>query len=243
VDLVRLVREGALDSELAALLWLLVGDGVPLIVAGDADLDTRCATASALLDVPPESPWVLLDADRDPPDPDALGARLRGGVRTGLTLRAASLPDAVGLLVGSGAGLSEDAVKRLGLVVVIGPDRRVGAAHYLRPVERDAQGHIQRRPPAVLSARNERTGELEHFAWAVTPELADRVDRSQADLERRQAARTRVLTQAVGLADPERAAQLLRDHLAGEPPREPAPPHEPARPSVLRSPLIDPHAH
>jgi hypothetical protein len=243
VDVIRLVREGTLDAELAALLWLLVGDGVPLIVAGDVDLDTRSTAASALLDVPPEAPWVLLDADRDPPDPDALGARLRGGMRTGLTLRAAALPEAIGLLVGSGAGLSEDAVKRLGLVLVIGPDRRVGAAHYLRPIERDAQGHIQRRPPAVLAARDQRTGELEHFAWAVTPELADRVDRSQADLEGRQAARTRLLTQAVALADPERAAQLLRDHLASEPPREPAPRHEPARPNVVRSPLTDPHVH
>jgi hypothetical protein len=164
-------------------------------------------------------------------------------VRTGLTLRGASLPQVIDRLVASGAGLSEDAVRRLGLVIVLAPDGRVGAAHYLRPIERDAQGHIQRRPPAVLAARNERTDEVEHFAWALTPELADRVDRSQADLERRQAGRTRVLTRAAHEPDATRQTQLLQAHLAAEPPREPAPPHEPARPSVARNPLTDPHHH
>src|SRR5262245_37346700 len=160
VNLVRLVRDDILDAELAALLWILIGDGVPLIVAGDVDLDARSRIAAALLDVPPEGPWALIDADADPPDTEALGARLRGGVRTGLTLRAGALADVIGRLVASGTGLSEDAVRRLGVVLVVDPHGLASATHYLRPIERDAQGHIQRRPPAVLAARNERTGEL-----------------------------------------------------------------------------------
>jgi hypothetical protein len=243
VDLVRLIREGTLDGELAALAWLLVADGVPLIVAGDGDLAARSRVASALLDVPPGAPWVLIDADADPPDLEALGARLRGGVRTGLTLRARALAEVIGRLTESAAGLPEDAVRRLGLVFVMGLDGRVDAAHYLRPIERDAQGHIQRRPPAVLAARNPRTDELDHFAWAVTPELADRVDRSQADLERRQAGRTAVLSAATGEPDPHLADRMLEAHLAAEAPREPAPAHEAARPSPVRSPLTDPHVH
>jgi hypothetical protein len=243
VDLVRLVRDGTLDAELAALLWILAGDGVPLIVAGDADLATRSGIATALLDTPPEAPWVLIDADETPPDAATLGARLRGGVRTGLTLRAGTLPETLERLSGTGTGLSEDALRRLGVVLVIAPDGRTGAAHYLRPIERDAQGHIQRRPPAVLAARNERTDELEDFAWGVTPELADRVDRSQGDLERRHAGRARILTQATHEADPDRAARMLREHLAAEPPREPAPPHQPARSDTVRNPLTDPHVH
>ena len=60
---------------------------------------------------------------------------------------------------------------------------RCAVMHYLRPTERDGQGHIQRRPPAVLSAWDDATSAFEDYAWAVTPELADRVDRSQADFE------------------------------------------------------------
>jgi hypothetical protein len=94
-----------------------------------------------------------------------------------------------------------DELTYLGLIVVVraerGPDghvhRRVVAAHYARPVGRDEHGHVQRLPPAVVAARDERTDRLEHFAWGVMPELAIRLGRRAGDLERDQAERAAVL--------------------------------------------------
>jgi hypothetical protein len=62
--------------------------------------------------------------------------------------------------------------------------RRVVAAHYARPIGRDEHGHVQRLPPAVLAARDDRTGLLEHFAWGVLPEIAIRLGRAPGELER-----------------------------------------------------------
>jgi hypothetical protein len=98
-------------------------------------------------------------------------------------------------------GLTDDELTYLGLIVVVraerGADghvrRRVVAAHYARPVGRDEQGHVQRLPPAVVAARDERTDRLEHFAWGVMPELAIRLGRRAGDLERDQAERAAVL--------------------------------------------------
>jgi hypothetical protein len=98
-------------------------------------------------------------------------------------------------------GLTDDELTYLGLIVVVraerGPDghvhRRVVAAHYARPVGRDEHGHVQRLPPAVIAARDERTDRLEHFAWGVMPELAIRLGRRAGDLERDQAERAAVL--------------------------------------------------
>ena len=98
-------------------------------------------------------------------------------------------------------GLTDDELTYLGLIVVVraerGPDghvrRRVVAAHYARPVGRDEHGHVQRLPPAVVAARDERTDRLEHFAWGVMPELAIRLGRRAGDLERDQAERAAVL--------------------------------------------------
>jgi hypothetical protein len=102
-------------------------------------------------------------------------------------------------------GLADDELSYLGLVVVVraerGPDglvqRRVVAAHYARPVGRDELGHVQRLPPAVLAARDERSDRLEHFAWGVMPELAIRLGRPAGDLERDQAEREAVLRRLV----------------------------------------------
>ena len=97
--------------------------------------------------------------------------------------------------------MTDDELTYLGLIVVVraerGPDghvrRRVVAAHYARPVGRDEHGHVQRLPPAVVAARDERTDRLEHFAWGVMPELAIRLGRRAGDLERDQAERAAVL--------------------------------------------------
>jgi hypothetical protein len=53
----------------------------------------------------------------------------------------------------------------------------------VRPVERDGAGHLQRRPPAVLAAWNERSGAVDDFSWAVTDELAARTGLTRQDLE------------------------------------------------------------
>ncbi|MEZ4598031.1 MAG: hypothetical protein R3C32_15185 [Chloroflexota bacterium] len=41
IDLPELVRDGVLDAELAALCWLMVEGGVPLVVTGRVELARR----------------------------------------------------------------------------------------------------------------------------------------------------------------------------------------------------------
>ncbi len=118
------------------------------------------------------------------------------------------------------------------------------AVHYLRPTERDGQGHIQRRPPAVLAAWDPDQDAYEHYAWAITPELADRVDRSQADFEERLHERSLFLAAAAADdADAAEQAARIRRYLEAEPPREPAPTRSPATPSPLQGGLTDPDPH
>lgn len=236
---------GVLDGELAALAWLLVEDGVPLIVAGPVPRAVRAGIATALLDAVPERPWVVLDAEDAPPDLDQLAATIRGGVTPALLARDGSLRDLLERLTEGPAALPEDAIRRLGLVLILGERAgvvRVEAAHYLRPTERDANGHLQRRPPAVLATRDPGNGLLEHFAWGIAGELGDRVDRSQADLEERQEDRARTLAAVAGLAPAERPAALAAAR-AAEPERRHAPREHPERPAAPRSPLTDPHLH
>ena len=222
---------------------------MPLIVTGEAETPVRAAVASAVLDVVPDRPWVVLDADRERPDAETLGATLRGGVTPAVILRAPSLRAAMDLLAAPPEGLPDDAVRRLGAVLVVdaaaGARVRIAAAHYLRPIERDGQGHVQRRPPAVLATWDPGTDAFEHFAWGITPELADRVDRSQADLEQRQAARALSLARLAAAPDRDLAREraTIVALVGSEPPREHASAHAPARASGLRSPLIDPHVH
>jgi hypothetical protein len=243
----ELIAEGVVDAELAALLWLLVEGGVPLSVIGEVDGAARARVAAALLESDPDRPWVLLDADREPPSPQTLGAVMRGGTLLGLSLHAEGLATFLAALSAPPRGLPEDAVRRLGIVVVLRhlPPLRAVAIHYLRPTERDGQGHVQRRPPAVLATWDEEAGAFEHFAWGVTPELGDRVDRSQADLEERQASRAAFLDRlsAAGRTMEDAWRDEVRVHLAAEPPREPAPPRDPARPSPFGGGLTDPHPH
>lgn len=241
-----LLRDGVLDAESMALLWLLVEGGVPLSVIGAADLQARSTLAGAVLGLPPGRGWVVIDADADPPGSDRLAALLQGGVGLGLTM---AVPDLRSLLEGppSLEALPDDGLRRLGVVLVLDPVEpglRCTAAHYLRPSERDGQGHVQRRPPAVLTSWDARDDVYEHFAWGITPELADRVDRSQADFEERQ--RDRAIFLQTLATDPGPEAVLehrIGDYLASEPARVPALARSRARPSTFQGGLTDPDPH
>jgi hypothetical protein len=70
---------------------------------------------------------------------------------------------------------------------------RVVAAHYLRPVQRDPHGHVQRMGPAVLATWDAGGGRFEHFAWGVMDELAGRTGRRPVEFEREQARRASYL--------------------------------------------------
>jgi hypothetical protein len=246
----ELVAEGVLDAELGALCWLMVEGGVPLVVTGEPR-DELARVASALVHLPPASPALIIDLDVGRPSVASLGAFMRGGMRLAAVAGAPGLRELIDAATTPPDGLPEDAVRRLGLVLVLGlvpsvspgpvTDRvRVMAAHYLRPLERDAQGHVQRRPPAVLATWDAAEDAFDHFAWGVTSELADRVDRSQASFEELQASRAAALTAlAAGAPD----GPSLEDVLTAEPSRVPAPPRPPATPSQVRSPLTDPHVH
>jgi hypothetical protein len=149
---------------------------------------------------------------------------LQRGYGLGTSLHADSLEEVFEQLQAPPVSAREDEIRMLGVVIILRlfgprgqvlnyPDgsleaelaplqpsvrRRAVAVHYLRPVERDRQGHLQRRPPAVLAAWDRDADCLEHFAWAITPELASRVGRSQAEFEKEHAARTDYLS---GLVD------------------------------------------
>ncbi len=239
------LHDGTLDARTLALLWLLSEGGVPLMVTGPASTEARRRLAAGLLAFQPDRPWVVLDADEEPATPERLSALLRGDARVGITLAADDLEALFEHLAVQ--GLPEDAVRKLGVVVVAeetASGLRCTVVHYLRPTERDAQGHLQRRPPAVLAAWDEGADTFEDYAWGITPELADRVDRSQADLEERQADRARFLA---GLTVDDAYAERVAAYLATEPPRVPAPEHEEAKPSPfsggLTDPDPDPHRH
>jgi hypothetical protein len=156
----QLTALGELDPDLAALLWLLAEHGLPITVAA---LDRAVAerTRGAIVDAAGTG----------------RAARLApaGGVVLADTL------EGVLRLFGGDAELN-DATRDLGLVV-IRDGSRVTSAHYVRPVERDGAGHLQRRPPAVLGEGNERAGRFDDFSWAVTDELAERAGLTRQELE------------------------------------------------------------
>lgn len=157
---VAAIAHGVLDSELAGLLWVLTDAGVPLVVASRL----------------PEAATELRSAFTG----------LSGGV-----LIADSLEEVL-RLSGAPAGSIPDELRELGVVLVVGDIggwARVTAAHYVRRLERDAGGHLQRRPPAILAAWDTSDNRLEHFWWAITAELADHAGMDADELERRQADR------------------------------------------------------
>ena len=110
------------------------------------------------------------------------------------------LEDVFERLTAEPVAASEDELARLGVVLILDDDAgtdRVVAAHYLRPVARDAHGHVQRMPPAVVATWDPANSRFEHFAWGITAELADRIGMRPVDLEREQARRA----ERLGLLD------------------------------------------
>ena len=150
------------------------------------------------------------------------------------TMPGERLEDAFEALRSAPVTADDDELSRLGLVLAVraiepGVRHRLGAAHYVRPVVRDAHGHVQRLPPAVLAAWDARTDELEHFAWGLAGELAGRTGRRAVELEREQARRAVYLAGLVasGLSDPDAvrtaiAAYRTAGNPAGGPAGEPA---------------------
>jgi hypothetical protein len=122
---------------------------------------------------------------------------LQRGYGMAATMHADSLEDVFRGLTAPPVGLTEDEIRRLGVVIVLrlidGSRRRAAAVHYLRPLERDGHGHLQRRPPGVLATWEPNADRFEHFAWGLTPELADRIGTTQARFERAQADRAAFL--------------------------------------------------
>jgi hypothetical protein len=179
----------ALDAELAALVWLLVEGGMPLVVAAPVGRE------GAGLEL---ARGLLASIRPDPADADRLEAGLdraaawdlvHGG-RPGAVVEAASLEDLRNRLLEPPIRLTEQELTFLGCVLVLGAPEgrtagrlRVIAAHYVRPLARDAHGHAQLLPPAVLATWDGRLGRYEHFAWGVLPEIAARLGRRAGDLE------------------------------------------------------------
>jgi len=187
-SLVELIARGILDAELAALTWLLVEGRIPLVVGAP---EGRIAAGGQLL-------TGILTSVQPDLDPAALtsplGAAGAGnlirGRRAGGVVEAGSLA-AVRERLGSGPlPLTPEQLTFLGCVLILedmsGRERgrlRVTAAHYVRPLARDAHGHSQRLDPAVLATWDDRLGRYEHFAWGVLPEIASRLGRRAGDLE------------------------------------------------------------
>jgi hypothetical protein len=191
-SLVALIAQGVLDAELGALVWVLVEGRIPLVVATP---EGRSAAGGQLLagvitsihpDEKVETLTGLLTAA-------GAGSLVRGR-RAGGVLEAASLAEVRAHLLAGPLPLTEDQLTFLGCVLVLdeapgggaGGRRgrlRVIAAHYVRPLARDAHGHAQRLDPAVLATWDERLGRYEHFAWGVLPEIAARLGRRGGDLE------------------------------------------------------------
>ena len=169
------IADGAIDPPLAAVLWLLAEGGVPLLVA-DNDAGAGRALASAL-DVFGRPPILLSTFPR--------------------SVEAASLEEVQARLAEPPYALTEDAIRSVGVVLVLTelPDgrRRVRAAHYVRPLEQDPEGHLQRRPPALLAAWDAERDRLDDYAWGITTELAGRVGREPVAFERARSERSRLL--------------------------------------------------
>jgi hypothetical protein len=192
------VARGVLDDQLAALLWLLCEADVPLCLAGRPGSGRRelGAAINSLLDAAHGSP--------------AADVRQR-------VVDADSLEDLLGPASAAPGASIPDQLRGLGTVLVMrdapGLGSRVATAHYLRPVERDAAGHLQRRPPALLAAWDEPGDQFDHFWWGITAELADRTRMAVADFEAAQRDRSGMLAGlvAAGLLE---AADLRRQVFA-----------------------------
>lgn len=123
------------------------------------------------------------------------------GYGLGATIHADSLQELFDELRGPDVRLTDDELSHLGLVLILRAFRndrgeivrRIAAAHFVRPISRDAGGHVQRLAPAVLATWDPRLDTFEHFAWGVTSELATRVGRHAGDFEAEHARRQELL--------------------------------------------------
>ncbi len=186
---VALIAQGVLDAELGALVWLLVEGRIPLVVAapeGRAGAGAQLLAgvlASVHADERAESLLAPLTA--------AGASSLIRGRRAGGVVEATSLGELRERLGAGPLPLTPDQLTFLGCVLVLGEAPgasrrgrlRVTAAHYVRPLARDAHGHAQRLDPAVLATWDDRLGRYEHFEWGVLPEIATRLGRRAGDLE------------------------------------------------------------
>jgi hypothetical protein len=216
----RLVAARLLDPPLAALAWLLLERGVPVLVAGDPG--SRAELLDALAGA--------LPADRRADDAAGGGGggrlvRVAGTLAAGTPagiLRAAlaattgrsglaaliDAPDLAGVLdVLARQGLTDDEASFLGVVLIAerrpeaGDEPRVAAAHYLRPLVRDAGGHERRQRPAVLATWEPRDDRWEDFAWGIGPDLAERCRMRTGDFEAERVRRAALLAELVARGD------------------------------------------
>ncbi len=209
--LASLVASGVLDAGLAALAWLLLEDGVSVHVASREPADAETLLDALISALPPErrpGPAASGATNRlvkvagplsSASPPGVLRAALAATtIRSGLAavILAEDLAGVIAVL--RRQELSDDEISFMGVVLVLarardgdgsdgrGPSRvpaRVAAAHYLRPVARDAGGHVQRLSPAVLATRDPDRSRYDHFGWGIYPELAARTGRRAGDLE------------------------------------------------------------
>jgi hypothetical protein len=185
-SLVELIARGTLDAELGALTWVLVEGSIPLVVAAPRD---RLGAAAQLLHGVLASVRPEADApELTEPLTSTRARRLVRGTRAGGVIAAGTLEEVFATLSAAPLPLGDDELTFLGCVLVLGGTTRgrlrVVAAHYVRPLARDAHGHAQRLGPAVLATWNADLGRYEHFAWGVLPEIAARLGRRGGDLER-----------------------------------------------------------
>ena len=187
-SLVALIGQSVLDAELAALVWVLVEGRIPLVVAAP---EGRAAAGGQLL------AGVLTSIHADEPTEQLLtpltpagASSLVRGRRAGAIVEAGSLSEVRDRLGAGPLPLTPDQLTFLGCVLVLGQSSeskrgrlRVTAAHYVRPLARDAHGHPQRLDPAVLATWDDRLERYEHFAWGVLPEIAARLGRRAGDME------------------------------------------------------------
>ena len=79
------------------------------------------------------------------------------------TMAGDGLEDVLNTLHAREIGTEADERSRLGVVLAVIDDAgtsRVNAAHYVRPVALDTNGHVQRQPPAILCTWNPGDGPL-----------------------------------------------------------------------------------
>lgn len=140
------------------------------------------------------------------------------------TIHAESLEEVFEALGAPPVAATSDELSHLGVVLILRavepaeadghdspPRRRVIAAHYVRPLSRDAHGHVQRLGPAVLATWDEQVDTFEHFAWGVVPELALRARRRAGDFEAEQRRRADYLGTivAAGVVEPEAVREAI----------------------------------